>query len=101
MGPAAAPHVRHNYYNDEDFFRPAPTAGMTRDAYGRRVVRTAADCLAALAVALGPDADAALYEVGVRWGAADLRALASRVPGEFGVGGVEQVNFNVLLETWR
>jgi predicted hydrocarbon binding protein len=101
MGPAAALHVRHNYYNDDDFFRPDPAAGTIRDAYGRRVVRAAADVLAALAAALGPDADAELYALGFRWGAADLRALTARAPAEFGVGGVEQVNFNVLLETWR
>jgi predicted hydrocarbon binding protein len=106
MGPtAAAPPGRHNYYADEDFFRPDPAACATRDAYGRRVVRVAGEFLAALAGALGQEsgdrAGEILYQLGARWGAADMRALAARVPGEFGVDGVGQLNFSVLLETWR
>jgi uncharacterized protein len=108
MEPTATPDAppnRHNYYSSDDFFRPDPAAGAVRDVYGRRGVRAADDFLAALAGALGQEVgDAAgeiLYKLGVRWGAADMRALVGRAPREFGVDGVEQMNFNVLLETWR
>jgi predicted hydrocarbon binding protein len=103
-GPAPPPPGRHNYYAD-DFFRPDPAAGAVHDAYGRRAVRAAADFLAGLHDALGREVgDAAgeiLYKLGLRWGAADMRALAARAPREFGVDALGQLNFNVLLETWR
>jgi bacteriochlorophyll 4-vinyl reductase len=96
---------RHNYYNDEDFFRPEPAAGVLRDVYGRRLVRAPGDFLAALTAALeqevGDAAGEVLYKFGRQWGAADMQACAGRAPQEFGVGAIEQMNMNVLLETWR
>src|SRR3954462_3389335 len=102
---ADSTHGRHNYYNDEDFFRPDPAAGVVRDVYGRRVVRAADDLLAALTAALerevGDAAGEVLYKLGGRWGAEEMRACAARAPQEFGVEAIEQMNMNVLLETWR
>lgn len=101
-GPAAG---RHNYYADEDFFRTDPVAGTLHDVYGRRLVRASADFLSALATALeqevGDAAGEILYKLGLRWGTDDLRACAERAPWEFGVASIEQMNMNVLLETWR
>jgi predicted hydrocarbon binding protein len=103
--PTDSTHGRHNYYNDEDFFRPDPVAGVLRDAFGRRVVRAPADLLAALTAALekevGDAAGEVLYKLGQRWGAEEMRACVARAPQEFGVQTIEQMNMNVLLETWR
>jgi predicted hydrocarbon binding protein len=101
---ATAAPGRHNYYNDEDFIRPDPARGTVRDAVGRRLVRASADLLAALPAALaheGAAADEVLYKIGRRWGDADFRAFSERVPKEFGVAGLEQMHFQVMLETWR
>src|SRR4051812_40959604 len=101
----AAPPSRHNYYNDEDFVRPDPARGTARDAAGRRFVRASADFLASLHAALdrevGDGAADVLYKLGRRWGEADFRSFAERVPREFGVAGLEQMHFNVMLESWR
>jgi bacteriochlorophyll 4-vinyl reductase len=100
---AAAPG-RHNYYNDEEFIRPDPARGTVRDAIGRRLVRASADLLSALTDALEREGAAAgdvLYKVGRRWGDADFRAFAERAPKEFGVSGLEQMHFRVMLESWR
>jgi bacteriochlorophyll 4-vinyl reductase len=101
---AAAPQ-RHNYYNDEDFVRPDPARGTVKDAAGRRVVSASVDFIAALHAALdrevGDAAADVLYKLGRRWGEADFRAFAERAPREFGVAGLEQMHFNVMLESWR
>jgi bacteriochlorophyll 4-vinyl reductase len=103
--PAHATRGRHNYYNDEDFFRPDAVAGVLRDAHGQRVVRASADWLGALTTALtqevGDAAAGVLYNLGQRWGAEEMRACSARAPAEFGVEAIEQMNMNVLLETWR
>jgi bacteriochlorophyll 4-vinyl reductase len=104
MPPTAAAPSRHNYFNDEDFIRPDPARGTVRDAVGRRLVRASADLLAALRAPLGREGAAAgdvLYKVGRRWGDADFRAFAARAPKEFGVTGLEQMHFQVMLESWR
>ena len=101
---AAAASGRPNYYNDEDFNRPDPARGTIRDAIGRRLVRASAELLAGLPTALAREGAAAgdvLYKVGRRWGDADFRAFSARVPKEFGVASLEQMHFQVMLETWR
>jgi bacteriochlorophyll 4-vinyl reductase len=101
---AAAAPGRHNYFDDEDFVRPDPARGTVRDAVGRRLVRASADLLAALPAALAREGAAAgdvLYKIGRRWGDADFRAFAERAPKEFGVNGLEQMHFQVMLESWR
>jgi hypothetical protein len=100
---AAAPN-RPNVYNDEDFIRPDPARGTVRDALGRRLVRASADLLTALHTALaheGANPDDVLYKLGRRWGEANFKAFAGRVPKEFGVAGLEQMHFQVMLESWR
>jgi predicted hydrocarbon binding protein len=101
---ATAPLERHNVYNDEDFVRPEPSRGTVRDATGRRLVRASADLLAALTAALdreGANAADVLYKLGRQWGEADFKAFAARAPREFGVSGLEQMHFQVMLESWR
>jgi predicted hydrocarbon binding protein len=99
------PAGRHNYYNDEDFVRPDPARGTARDAAGRRLVRASADFLAALHSALdrevGDAAGDVLYKLGRRWGEADFQAFGERAPREFGVANLDQMHFNVMLESWR
>lgn len=105
MPPTAiAAPGRLNSFHDEDYVRPDPTRGTVRDAAGRRLVRASADLLAALPAALvreGAVADDVMYKLGRRWGDADFRAFAERAPREFGVAGLEQMHFHVMLETWR
>src|SRR4051812_32455291 len=105
MASTAAAPRRHNYYSDEDFLRTDPARGTARDAAGRRLVRASADFLAALHAALDREVGDAsadvLYKLGRRWGEADFRAFAERAPREFGVPGLEQMHFNVMLESWR
>ncbi|HEY1376455.1 MAG TPA: V4R domain-containing protein [Gemmataceae bacterium] len=107
MPPTAAPAPpgRPNYYNDEDFVRPDPARGTLRDAAGRRLVCASADLLAALTAAVeaenGATAGDVFYDLGRRWGEADFRAFADRAPREFGVPSLEQMHFNVMLESWR
>jgi hypothetical protein len=50
---------------------------------------------------VGDAAAEVLYKLGRRWGEADFRAFAERAPREFGVTGLEQMHFNVMLESWR
>jgi bacteriochlorophyll 4-vinyl reductase len=101
----AATPTRHNYYNDEDFVRPDPARGTARDAVGRRFVRASVDFLASLHAALEHEVGDAtadvLYKLGQRWGQADFGSFTERAPREFGVAGLEQMHFNVMLETWR
>jgi predicted hydrocarbon binding protein len=101
----AAPPSRHNYYNDEDFVRPDSARGTARDAAGRRFVRASVDFLASLHASLerevGDASADVLYKLGRRWGEADFRSFAERAPQEFGVAGLEQMHFNVMLESWR
>jgi predicted hydrocarbon binding protein len=101
---AAAAPQRHNYYNDEDFVRLDTTRGTIRDVAGRRLVRASADILAALPAALSREGAATpevLYKIGRRWGDADFKAFAERVPREFGVSSIEEMHFQVMLESWR
>jgi uncharacterized protein len=101
---ATAAPGRLNYFNDEDYVRPDPARGTVRDLVGRRLVRASADLLAALPAALfheGATPDDVLYKLGRRWGDADFRAFAERAPRDFGVTGLEQMYFQVMLETWR
>jgi hypothetical protein len=104
MPTAAAAPQRPNYYNDEDFVRPDPVQGTVRDATGRRFVRASGDIFAALTAAIakhGAAADDVWYKLGRRWGEADFRAFAERAPREFGVPSLEQMHFQVMLESWR
>lgn len=102
---APAPTGRPSYFSGDDFVRPDPARGTLRDATGRRLVRVSADLLAALHAALeaenGATATDVLYKLGRRWGEADFRAFADRAPKEAGVPSLEQMHFNVLLESWR
>jgi hypothetical protein len=100
----AATPGRPNYFNDEDFIRPDPARGTIRNAIGGRLVRASADLLTALTAALTREGAAAgdvLYKIGRRWGDADFRAFAERVPQEFGVAGLEQMHFQAMLESWH
>jgi predicted hydrocarbon binding protein len=104
MPPTAAAPPRPSTYHDEEFIRRDSARGAVRDALGRRLVRVSADLLDALPAALnkeGANADDVLYRLGRRWGEADFKAFAARVPKEFGVAGLEQMHFNVMLEAWR
>jgi uncharacterized protein len=101
---AAVQPVRLNYFNDEDYFHSEPTHGAVHDAVGRRLVRASVDWLAGLSIALagvGANVDTVMYKLGRRWGDADFRAFAERAPREFGVAGLEQMHFQVMLESWR
>jgi uncharacterized protein len=101
---AAAAPERHNYFNDEDFIRLDPARGTIRDATSRRLVRASADILAAVEAALireGAAAPEVLYKLGRRWGDADFKAFGERAPREFGVDSLEQMHFQVMLESWR
>ena len=96
--------ARPNYFNDEDFIRPDFGRGTVRDATGRRLVRTSIDLLAGLTAALNREGAAAgdvLYKLGRRLGRCRFPRLCQPRTKEFGVASLEQMHFQVMLETWR
>lgn len=100
LGP---PPYRRGHYAPEDFFCSDPADGVVTTVYGQRVLRVSDDFLAALHRSLeqevGERAGAILYEIGRRWGAADMRTFTARAPEEFGTD-YEKVHMHVLMETW-
>lgn len=97
---------RHNYYNDASYFRADPAEGGLRDPFARRLARVSISFLSSLHSNLvrqfgeGEAADL-LYKLGRRWCEREFVHFAKRAPREFGVMNLEQMHFNVMLETWR
>jgi len=97
---------RHNYCSDASYFHSEPAEGVLRDPYARRLTRVSIAFLSSLhsnLVRQFGEGEAAeiLYKLGQRWGESEFAHFTKRAPREFGVMSLDQMPFNVMLETWR
>jgi len=96
------PYV-HNYFAADRFFQFDPEAGAVQDVYGRRLLRVRDSFLHALTATLtqevGAAASEALYNIGFRWGVADMRGFAERIQQEYEVE-FEKLGMGMMLESW-
>jgi len=95
--------IKHNYYNQEDFFRYNRQRGTILTQQGQRAFHVSEDFIIGLQIGLDQevgDASAVVaYKVGYQWGLADMKRFEAIMAREFGTD-VQQMNLQFLMEQW-
>ena len=94
---------KHNYYTDEQFFRPDPASGIVRNVYGQRCLHVSEDfitgLLGGLEAEVGDAAGEIMYKCGYQWGLEDMKSFSKRAAAEFEVE-FARMGMGFMLETW-
>lgn len=95
--------VRHNHYNDQDFFQHDRNTGILRNVYGQRCIYVTEDfvtgLLAGLEEEVGDAAGEIMYKCGYEWGREDMKSFTARAQAEYEVE-FSKMRMGMMLETW-
>lgn len=95
--------IKHNHYNDDQFYRHDANKGILTNVYGQRLIRVSEDFLVAilggLEDELGDAAGEVMYKVGYEWGMEDMKSFTKRVQAEFELE-LSKMGMGLLMETW-
>jgi predicted hydrocarbon binding protein len=93
----------HSHYAADRFFQFDAASGTLNNVYGQRLLRVGADFARALRESLvrelGDRAAEALYDIGFRWGEADMKSFVPRIEQEYECA-FEKLAMGPMLESW-
>lgn len=93
----------HGHFAGDRFFRFDSATGTATNVYGQRLLRVTENFLGSLQRTLvrelGDRAASVLYDIGFRWGEADIKAFAPRIEREYECA-FEKLAMGVMLESW-
>lgn len=95
--------IKHNYFNQQDFFRYDEGAGVVRTRNAQRAFHVSEDFIIALQHGLeqevGDASAVVMYKCGYQWGIGDLKAFEANISREFG-REAQDMNLQFIMECW-